>query len=94
MQLICLNHRFSFEMENILRIFFPMEKIAVITQDLPVTDEVFRTCLTVQDETVLLSADACLDGRTAHSERVVQCSAESEDRSELMLAAALCDCLQ
>lgn len=93
MQLICLNHRFSFEMENILRIFFPMEKIAVITQDLPVTDEVFRTCLTVQDETVLLSADACLDGRIAHSERVVQCSAESEDRSELMLAAALCDCL-
>ncbi len=94
MQLICLNHRFGFEMENILRIFFPMEKIAVSDEDLPVTDEVFRTCLAETPDGALLTADACLFGKNAHEQRVALKTADTfADDCELLLACALCACL-
>ncbi|MBQ6864573.1 MAG: coproporphyrinogen dehydrogenase HemZ [Clostridia bacterium] len=94
MQLICLNHRFGFEMENIIRIFFPMEKLSVVTEDLPDEDGIFRTALTAVPDGACLTATVSLFGRTETQQRFVSdSSADFEDDCELMLASALCSCL-
>lgn len=93
MQLICLNHRFGFEMENIIRIYFPMEKLAVSTEDLPLQDGVFYTCLAENGQGATLTARVQLDGKTETQQRFALHGSGFEDDCELLLAAALCACL-
>ncbi len=93
MFLICKNHEYQFEMENILRIFFPMEKI-VACEELPAdADGVFLTQLDEQSDGTRLFAKVILAERKTQSERFVPVGADDSWNREWMLASALCECL-
>ena len=93
MILVCKNHKFQFEMENILRIFFPMEKITAAEEVLPDEDEVFFTCVREIEGGAELLASVTLHGKTAEATRTALYSETFPWGCEWLLASALCDCL-
>lgn len=93
MYLICRNHDFLFEMENILRIFFPMEKIEQTEADLPDTDGVFSTVLEQAENGANLFASAQLYGKTVHAQRFAAAEQVATADCEWLMASALCECL-
>ena len=93
MFLICKNHEYKFEMENILRIFFPMEKIAE-AEELPAdADGVFFTQLEEQENGTRLFAKVILPAHETQAQRFVPTDADDSWNREWMLASALCECL-
>lgn len=93
MYLICRNHDFLFEMENILRIFFPMEKIMQTDEELSDTDGVFQTTLETVENGAKLFAKATINGKTVQAERFATAQQVPTDDCEWLMASALCDCL-
>ncbi len=93
MYLICKNHEYLFEMENIVRIFFPMEKIVTVAEDLPDTDGVFSTILVKADGGADLQARAVLNGKTANAQRFATDEQLLCADGEWLMASALCECL-
>ena len=93
MFLICKNHDYLFEMENIVRIFFPMEKIVTLEEDLPDTDGMFSTILTKTDGGADLFAKAVLHNQTATATRFATDAQLLCADGEWLMASALCECL-
>lgn len=93
MYLVCKNHEYLFEMENIVRIFFPMEKIVTVQDDLPETDGVCYTFLQKTDGGADLFAKAVLQGETASASRFATDEQLLTADGEWLMASALCECL-
>ena len=95
MLLVTLNHPYAFECENIIRIFFPMEKVTV-SDALPAgsTDEaLFITRRTLCDAGAEVFASAAIGGRTAQCTRFVAAGDGFDASCEHATAGALRACL-
>lgn len=87
MILTILGHNFRYETENVIRIFFPLEKI-VVTEELPEnTDD----CIITYLRDGIIGCEASISGRTDKREAPVR-SADEKD-AELQLAQLLYDML-
>ena len=91
MVLSIINHPFKYETENVLRIFFPLEKITV-TEEYPASDE--NSAVTVRafsDGGCIMSCEVKIGAKTVKKEKYVNGAADGD--AELALAQSLYDCL-
>ncbi len=85
MTLSVINHTFRYETENVVRIFFPVDKIAII-DTLP--DPSFDYIITERKETdggVVFCCSVCIVGKESHAERIAEMNCDEE----LLLAQLL-----
>ncbi len=83
MILSVMGHKFRFETENVLRIFFPLEKITY-TEEFPDTSEDY--ILTFAKDG-MIGCEVCLNGRKEKSEQTIENKTDKE--AELILAQLL-----
>ncbi len=92
MKLCNLGNRFDYEMEKLIRLYLPFEKIEVFHEEMD--DERLAICKVLsRGNEATVSAELKLDGKIIrHSEEITQCEKDFERDCELALARALADC--
>lgn len=92
MKLCNIGHTFDYELEKLIRIFMPFEKIEILHQDSD--DNNKAVCLLEKEEkAILLSARLCLEGKSiTYSDSVSYTENELEKTCERLLAVCLYNC--
>lgn len=92
MKLCNIGNRFDYEMEKLIRLYLPFEKIEVLHEE--ADDEHLAVCKVSQNgNKATVSAFLKLDGKCAsHTENIIQTEIDFERDCELALARALADC--
>lgn len=92
MKLCNLGNRFDYEMEKLIRLYLPFEKIEVFHEE--TSDQRLAVCNVIKNgNTATVSAYLRLDQITAeHSQYVTQTEKDFDRDCELALARALADC--
>ena len=83
MILSVIGHKFRFETENVLRIFFPLEKITY-TEEIPDTSDDY---ILTYSKDGIIGCEVCFNGRKEKSEQTIENKTDKE--AELILAQLL-----
>ncbi len=87
MKLFCISHKYQYELEKLLLLFFPLDKIEVFTSAEGKDGDYLFTEVSEIGKTLLLKAELCLDAIITKSEKEFTVSAEFNAERELALIA-------
>lgn len=87
MKLFCISHKYQYELEKLLLLFFPLEKIEIFTSTEEKDGDYLFTEVSESENALLLKAEFCLGGKITKAEKAFSASAELNAERELALIA-------
>ena len=87
MKLFCISHKYQYELEKLLLLFFPLEKIEIFTSAEEKDGDYLFTEVSESENALLLKAELCLGGKITKAEKDFSASAELNAERELALIA-------
>lgn len=87
MKLFCISHKYQYELEKLLLLFFPLEKVEISGNADGADGDYLYTEVCECESTVLLKAALCLGGKVSEAEKELAVSAQLNAERELALIA-------